>query len=216
MLTAFSIIATFATSSSADIIVTFADTGGSVNLTVNGSLNNLGSLPAITPTTTTPSVSRFGLSSGFANETVLISAPALSRAVILGASLTSIGTQPAPSNFNLLADPTVNFGFSQSFFGNTIYLPNGYAYGDTINVSVSGVANSLADLGLTDGDSWGVSFSDGGGGTQSLAFSASEAAAVPEPSSLGLLALGAVGLTTWRRRKKGVPEKVSETASNIT
>jgi len=200
LLTAVSIVASLVTSSSASIVVTFTDTGGSVNLTVNGSFTNLGTLPSITTTSVSPSASRFGINAGFANETLLFSAPAASPAAIQGVSLTSIGTLPAPSNFNLLADPTVNVGFSQSFFGNTIYLPNGYAYGDNINVAVNGVANSLGDLGLADGDSWGVSFSDGAGGTQSLTFVAG-LNSVPEPGSMTLFGIGVAGLGFIRRRK---------------
>ena len=123
-------------------------------------------------------------------------------------AFTPIGNFPGngafPSNafFGLTSNPLFWFSFTDhtpspgvaGSFDDTITLPNGYVSGTTITLSHTEPNATFADLNLVPGEFWGVSFTDGMGGTQSVSFST-----VPEPGP-GLLALLALPLLFVVRR----------------
>lgn len=63
-----------------------------------------------------------------------------------------------------------------------VVLPAGYESGSTVNLSFLEPNKDFSSLKIIPGDFWGVSFTDGKGGTQSVLFHA-----LPEPASLIIL-----------------------------
>ena len=93
-------------------------------------------------------------------------------------SLTPFGVIPGSGAVTLSGDPLFWYGFNDHTptpgitgnFEDVVILPDGYVSGTTINLSYIEPNTTLADLGLVNGDFWGVDFTDGMGGTQSAGF----------------------------------------------
>ncbi|HBE70417.1 MAG TPA: hypothetical protein DDW52_19885 [Planctomycetaceae bacterium] len=174
----------------ADLILTFEEqSGGSVNLRLTGQLQISGPdfVPGSDDGTTFAILA--DMRSIVGNDSLT------AQSFQLTSGLTRFG--PAPSSVvNPLSPPPFEFGFT----GNSILLPPTYTSGTILDVTSVNYVASLAALNLNVGDSWGVSFTDGAGGTQTLAFRASTVA-VPEPDGLVYLAPTGAMIIGFRRRK---------------
>ena len=192
-----------ATSSQADIILSFEEqsSGGTVNLLLAGQLD-VNSPEFVTSTDD-------GTTFAFLAElrTAIGNDALTAQSFGVTSGVTRFGTAPGAFVFPVSA-PSFEIGYGDntgSTFDSTIILPPGYTSGTSLNLSSVNFANSLADLSLTVGDSWGVSFTDGSGGSQSITFQATTAA-VPEPSTFGLLSVFC-GVAAFRRRRQCSPNK---------
>lgn len=113
---------------------------------------------------------------------------------------TDFSTIGSPIEFSttLTADSLFYVGYNNFPDGDidSLILPAGYESGTTVNLSHTDPNSELlSNPLLVNGAFWGVSFSDGNGGQQSLTFRI-----VPEPSSFVLLAAGVCFLGLARRR----------------
>ncbi len=186
----------FPRTASADIIVTFAETGSGVTITGTGSLATLQGLSFQTNTDLVAANQYFRNSSSAQIRSAVGTAD-LYFSDSGFSSFSSIGLNRA-----LGGDPGVEFGIGNTV-PNRVLLPEDYSAGTLISFSVTNVGDTLADFGLTAGDNWGATWATGNGATptESILF---QAQGVPEPSA-GLL-LGALSLlfhATRRRRRAG-------------
>ena len=119
-------------------------------------------------------------------------------------SITRIGTAPplrvgSPS---LSPAPPFWFGFSDTtqtsgpsgVFRDSVYLPDGYVSNEFVKFDYVARRRTLAALGLSLGDRWGVSFPSGGR-TESMIFYV-----VPEPSTLVGVFVAGIAFAAFGRR----------------
>lgn len=110
------------------------------------------------------------------------------------------------SRRELSSDPGFGIGFTSpsTVSADRILIPEDYIAGTHLSFSVFNTGDTLADFGLTDGDSWGATWSTGNATTptESILFSAGTGTAgtVPEPSSFAIIAISCC--TALIRRKK--------------
>jgi hypothetical protein len=132
------------------------------------------------------------------------------------AAMTTVGTPRLQGKSNFLnTRPPFWFGFEDltqmagtpGRFRDEVYVPDGYTSNDFISLDFIERNNTFATLGLALGDRWGVSFTDGAGGTQSIIFHA-----IPEPSTFGVALLSALHLLLAVRsskQRRGVRNKIA-------
>ena len=172
----------------ASLILNLSESGGNTVLTYSGYINTVGLVPVATSSTTASSMQP---SSG-----QIMKGPATD----LFFTNSSSGFQPFGSGglVNPISESgsavLTNFG-SPAILG----LPAGYASGAPITGSMTFVG-TFAALGITDRRSYTFSWGAGGAGSS---VTLNVASAVPEPATMGVLAIGSVlGGYTYRRRSR--------------
>ena len=88
-------------------------------------------------------------------------------------------------------------GNTFGFIGNNIYVPRNYVSDSQLAGTATYNSNTIASLGMTPGT---YTLTWGSGANADSAQLIVGTAPIPEPSSLGLLALGAFGLVARRKR----------------
>lgn len=87
---------------------------------------------------------------------------------------------------------------------NRVYLPPGYAAGDSFSWTGFRAGATLASLNHSDGDTWGATWNTGAGAglpaTEGIQFIAS-VNTIPEPASSTIIGLG-IGMVCFRRRSR--------------
>ena len=189
----------FSGSASADIIVTFAETGSGVTITGSGSLATLDGLTFQTNTDLVAADQYFRNSSS-AQIRSTVGTAELYFSDSGFSSFSSLGLTRA-----LGGDPGVEFGIGNTS-PNRVFLPEDYTASTLISFNVTNSGDTLADFGLTAGDSWGATWSTGNATTptESILF---QTQAVPEPNA-GLLLVTVSMLFGVPRRRRRRPNTV--------
>jgi hypothetical protein len=164
-----------------------------------------------------------GSAEGTGNQTTVISAAVQGIAFrfLNDAALMSVGTYPPLqlSSKVLTNAPPFWFGFlditqttgTPGALRDGVYLPFGYASNEFISLDYTARNQSFANLGFARGDRWGVSFTNGSGGTQEIIFHAA-----PEPSALGLSVLAVTACSRRRCLASARHGRTSSTARSPT
>ena len=106
-----------------------------------------------------------------------------------------LGSTAFGTGSRTLADTSTGNTFG--LIGNLIYVPRNYVSGSQLAGTATYNSKTIASLGMTPGT---YTWTWGSGATADSAQLIVGTAPIPEPSSLGLLALGAFGLVARRKR----------------
>jgi PEP-CTERM motif len=179
----------------AEFIVTFSQQGNNVVATGSGSLNltalrfagEVTLLPGVTPSLGTTGV-------GPISQVDLYSVPSSPPTFGTGgAILANSGTGSTVGNINISNELFIN-------------VPVGYLSGSSLSGSSTYDNTTISTLGMTPGTytwTWGSAANGTADDLKIVIPSASHPSAAPEPASLTMLGIGALGLLGygWRRRK---------------
>lgn len=178
-----------ASPSHAGLLVTIQESGSNVTATLSGSF---ATLPTPSQTGVSPSYRAyfqpkyFSSSIFYANTTPSTTDPEISNRYAFDQIFPSFGvTGP------LEAD-TTTVNTRLGFFDDRLFLPQAYTLGTPFTGAMTWNNASIASLGLTPG----VYSSSLTGGDAGATVTIN---VVPEPTSVALLAIGAVGILGWRR-----------------
>lgn len=129
-------------------------------------------------------------------------------------SFSSLGTTTT-----LAADPGYEFGVTslkasnpQSTAPDRVYLPKNYQAGDVLSFSILNAGMTLADFGLSAGDTWGAVWLTGNSSqpSESMLFQALRGSStVPEPGTASLAIVGLGCLCQSQRRRRSRSQAVS-------
>ena len=170
------------------VIITFEETGGSITMDLSGSLDLTGATPLGTNafgTLFSPTSIIFGLMLVTGTNTVDVYAGLSGPSAVGGGGL----------NFVIPASPSSTSFWLQPVF-NQFAVPEGYASGDPLNVTLSFTGQSFATMGLTQGDQFIWTIPSGDTITMNIG-----TLSVPAPAGLPL-ALAAFGAVALIRRRK--------------
>lgn len=183
----------------AGFVVTFSETTSGVTIEGSGSLSTLDGLSYYSSTDIVASNQYF-------RNSIVVHIRSFSDTIdwyeTTFSSFSSLGVTR-----NLQDDPGVEFGIVNTPTIDRVYLPSGYAAGDTISFTVSNPGDTLADFGLNAGDTWGATWSTGSQTTptESMIFRAVRGTSVvPEPGSGIMFAFATVvgiAFSVFHRRK---------------
>ncbi len=173
----------------AEFIFTFAQVGPNVTVTGMGTidtagLNNFGSEAPPLPAQVSPDVG------------IVAAGP-----LLLTDMVTTFSGLTGPANFGpgsaTVADSSSGNDVVVAGFAPEILLPSGYVSGDPLSDSATFNNTTISGLGLTPGTYIYTLPND----TLEVIVPSASVAAVPEPSTLSILAVG-LGLAGWSRRRR--------------
>jgi hypothetical protein len=187
------VMAVMAGQSQAAVVMSMVDKlDGTVELTYTGYINTAG-LTALGPSN--------GVSSGIAPSGGLIQRAGVTSLFFTGSSTAgqTFGTGGL-TVATTSSGSAINVNFNSP---TTLALPGGYVSGGAISGSMT-FSGSFASLGINPVArtfSWGLG---GAGSSVSLTFSSGTGGAVPEPTSMAIFGIGALGIAYRARRKTKV------------